>query len=242
MREILKEAVRIPHLRAGFMTNAMLLDEDWARFLVNLPIAWIAFSVDGVKPETNDAVRRGAKLETIEKNIYRFLEYQAKTSSHLEVSFNMVAYPFIDDEEIKNYIKKWAPYATSIIISRFRPVPSKRILRKEEREKLRHHACPLPFRQMVIGWDGRVGLCCEDIFLESPLGNILKKSLLDIFNDTPFKRVRRLHQKKKMEKIVLCRECDVWAAEDVLQEEEISLDGIRFLVQHRPSGRIYRRM
>lgn len=241
--EILKKAVQIPHLRVGFMTNAMLLDEDWAKFLVDLPVAWVAFSVDGVKAQTNDKIRRGAKLEIVEENIRRLISYRArKGSPYPELTFNMVAYPHVTEEEIWAYVRKWAPYASQVLISRFRPLSSKRLLREEEKGRLKPRACVLPFRQMVIAWDGRVGLCCEDIFLEHQLGEVMKAPLLEIFNNKAYQMVRRLHEKGHREKIPLCRECDVWAAEEVFKEEQLSLGNIKLRALYRPSGVLWQRV
>ncbi len=240
LREILLRASQIPHLRVGFMTNAMLLDEELARFLVDLPLAWIAFSVDGTDPSLNDRIRRGAHLEVIERNINRLIAYREEKGSSLpEITFNMVAYPEVGPREIEAYVTRWGPYATQILISRFRPVPSKRLLRPEEREKISPHPCPLPFRQMVISWDGRVGLCCEDIFIDQLLGDVKRSSLLAVFNSRRARRLRLRHKKGLRETIPLCRNCDVWAAEDVLEERIATVGDKRFKVITRPAGWVY---
>jgi len=240
LKDILKEAIKIPHLRVGFMTNAMLLKKEVAQFLVDLPIAWLAFSVDGVNPNINDAIRRGAKLKIVEKNIEQLIYYKTKkNSSFPELTFNMVAYPSISPEDEKNFVSRWAPYATQIMVSRFRPIPSKRLLTEEEKNKIKDHPCPLPFRQLVVAWDGRVGLCCEDIFIEIQIGDSRQEPLINIFNNRVIKKIRNWHQKGQKTKIPLCRECDVWAAEDLLREEVINLNGIYLKVTERPSGKVY---
>ena len=240
LKEILLRASRIPHLRVGFMTNAMLLTEELARFLVDLPLAWIAFSVDGTDPSLNDRIRRGARLEVIEKNIERLIAYrEEKGSPFPEITFNMVAYPEVGLREIEAYVTRWGSYASQILISRFRPVPSKKLLLPEERKKITPHPCPLPFRQMVISWDGRVGLCCEDIFIDHPLGNVRRSSLLGIFNGRRARRLRLRHKKGLRETVPLCRDCDVWAAEDVLSEKVVTVQERRFRVVTRPAGWVY---
>ena len=239
-REILSRASRIPHLRVGFMTNAMLLFEDLSHFLVDLPLSWIAFSVDGTRAALNDGIRRGARLEVIEKNIDFLIAYREEKKSPLpDISFNMVAYPEVEPADIEAYVARWGRHAAQIFISRFRPVSSRRLLRPEERSRITPHPCPLPFRQMVISWDGQVGLCCEDIFVEQRLGDVRRSSLLEVFNGRRARRLRIRHQKGFRETIPLCRSCDVWAAEDVLKEEIVTIEGKSFRRITRPSGWLY---
>jgi len=176
----------------------------------------------------------------IERNIERLLDYRERSGAGLpRVSFNMVLYPGVEEEEVREYVRRWGPYAETIMISRFRPVPSKRLLSPEERDSVKPHPCPLPFRQMVISWDGKVGLCCEDVFMDVLLGEVTKDSLLEIFNSRRYRRIRRIHERLEFEKIPLCRDCDVWAAEEVLREETLCIGGLNFRVFHRPSGRLF---
>ncbi len=60
--------------RAGavvtLMTNAMLLDEDWADFLVNESSVWsIGVSFDAAEPETLESIRRGAKFDVVARHV-----------------------------------------------------------------------------------------------------------------------------------------------------------------------------
>ncbi len=238
LREILQAARKIPGVKLGFMTNAMLLDEAWTKFLVSLPLDWLWFSVDGARPETNDFFRRGARLSIIEKNIRRLIKEKEKRGQEIpQLFFNMVAYPEVSEGEKEEYLLRWLPYAGGITISRFRPLASKKLLRPEERAKIAEKPCPLLYRQMVIAWDGRVGLCCEDINVEYQLGHVEKEGLLDIFNGPQANRAREAHEKGKREEIALCRECEVWAAEEILSLQEQEINGRRTRVFYRPSGR-----
>lgn len=178
LKNILEEARKIPGVSIGFMTNAMLLNEDWAIFLVDLPVDWLWFSIDGAFPETNDNFRKGSRLTVIERNVLNLIEKrERKGNGRPLLSFNMVAYPKIDRNEIELYVRRWLPYAALVSISRFRPLGSKRLLSPEERAAVKRRPCPLLYRQMVVAWDGTAGLCCEDIHLEVPLGRVSEKNI-----------------------------------------------------------------
>lgn len=46
--------------------------------------------------------------------------------------------------------------------------------------------------------NGDVGVCCYDYNVENRMGNINEKSLVDIWNDEPYRRIRENHQKGEM--------------------------------------------
>ena len=97
------------------------------------------------------------------------------------------------------------------------------------------------YNQMVIAWDGRAGLCCEDIFLEEYVGNVTKSSLKEIYNSNRYMQIRKLHEKGKTNKVDLCKDCDIWASGIELGKKEVTMDGIRILETKRVADTLYTR-
>lgn len=239
LKKLIKEAKKNPLLQVGFMTNGMLLTPDWSDFLLDEGIDWLAFSVDGVRPETNDFFRRGASLKKVEENIFYLIE--AKEKQHLKIpvlSFNMVAYPEIEDQA-DEYARKWLPYSSYVSISSFRPVGSKKLF-KEDDDHPDFSPCPLLYSQLVISWDGKAGLCCEDIFVDVLLGNVQKKDIMHIFNSDIMQNFRMKHEQGCKDALPLCRECEVWASSKVIEEKEIIFNRQRVHYQKTYSGEFYR--
>lgn len=241
-KEILKTAREVPNASVGFMTNGMLFDEKWHEFVLSLPVDWIWLSIDGARPETNDRYRLGADLKRIETNIEKFLEIKAMRGSNEPVlNFNMVKYPEVSEEEVLEFIEKWIPHAETVSIAAFRPIGSKRLpdLRKL---KPKDRPCPLLYSQMVISWDGTVGLCCEDINADVPLGKVTNKDLLSIFNSRAINKIRNLHEKGKREKIPLCSKCDVWAADIAMETKEETIGGVKVEVVKTLAAVLYKKV
>ena len=65
MLRMAKEAGR----RTELITNALLLDHSMAEKLVNARLDTLIFSVDGLSPETYEAIRIGASFEQVRKNV-----------------------------------------------------------------------------------------------------------------------------------------------------------------------------
>ena len=237
LKKLIKQAKTNPMLQVGFMTNGMLLTPEWSDFLLEEGIDWLAFSVDGVKPETNNFFRRGASLKTVEKNIFYLINTKQKKGLNTpHLSFNMVAYPEIKNQE-QEYVKKWLPYASSVSISNFRPIGSKTLFIKDN--ALPPKPCPLLYKQLVISWDGKAGLCCEDIFLDVKVGDANLDTLANIFNNNILSHYRIEHEKHNLNTLKLCKECDVWASDHTLNKREFSIDCYKVRCQETFSGRIY---
>lgn len=240
LKPLLERARAIPRLTLGFMTNGMLLDETWASFLLDLPVDWLALSIDGVVPETHDAYRVNADLQKIERNLEAFIQARARRRSlRPALDFNMVAYPEIE-EQAAAYVARWLPHARAVSISRFRPIGSRRL---GETNELQFQPCPLLYHQCVIAYDGRVGLCCEDIHLEVEIGNINEASLASLFNESErLLAYRRQHEEGRIGRLPLCRDCDVWAAERILRRETVTVGPLQANRTITPAGETYKRV
>ncbi len=76
------------HIHHGIVTNGLLLDEDWIELLCEMDIS-LTFSIDSVKKETYELIRRGGKFEDlIEKiNLINTIEkkYQRRINKSIYV-------------------------------------------------------------------------------------------------------------------------------------------------------------
>ncbi len=240
LEDILIEASKISHLSTGFMTNGMLLTEDISQKLVELQVNSIALSIDGVNPETHDYFRRNADLKIIEKNVETLIKLKEKAGSSFPMlSFNMVGYPEILDQ-VDDYVAKWLPHAESVMISTFRPIGSRKLW-----DESKHHSftkCPLLYNQVVISIDGDMGLCCEDINLDVPLGNVLKSDLISVFNNSEkIIEYRKAHERQKINNLKLCSDCHVWGSHITLGRKEKNLKGLRINEIISPAGTLFKK-
>jgi len=239
--DLLEKAKKNPRLTVGFMCNGMLLDKKQADMLVDLQVDFIAFSVDGTIPETHDYYRVNANLEQIENNINYLIEKKAQQKSPVPaLHFNMVGYPDILDQTM-DYVRKWLPSAQAVNIAAFRPVGSRKLWNKNM--AIPFKPCPLLWNQMVVSYDGKVGLCCEDINIEVPLGTLYKNTLYDIYNTSPgLIHYRKKHLDKNLSELHLCSDCHSWAGDVILKNDVFTLDGIQVKSQVTPAFTTYSRV
>ncbi|MBI5740391.1 MAG: SPASM domain-containing protein [Nitrospirae bacterium] len=70
--------------------------------------------------------------------------------------------------------------------------------------------CLRPGRQLVINWEGRVLLCCNDYYAKYSFGNVKDEPVMKIWNSSEFKKYREiLSCEGGRREIDLCRNCDV---------------------------------
>jgi MoaA/NifB/PqqE/SkfB family radical SAM enzyme len=241
LSDLLRAAKEIPQVNLGFMTNGMLLDGEWAWRLVDLQVNWLALSIDGVVPETHDHFRGRADLRLIEKNVVRLIEEKMSRGSRLPVLlFNMVGYPEILDQS-RAYVERWLPHAERVTVATFRPLGSRRLWHGEP--SIPGRPCPLLWSQMVIGFDGSVGLCCEDINLDVPLGSVLESSLEELYNRTPrLLDYRRRHALGDTGRLTLCSDCHVWGGDVVLHRQRFRLGDMVVEQVESPAFQEFRRV
>ncbi len=239
LKELLSAASGIDNLSTGFMTNGMLLTEDIAQKLIDLQVNSIALSIDGTNPETHDYFRRNADLKLIEKNVETLINLKEKNGSEFpRLFFNMVGYPEVL-AQTEEYVTKWLPHADSVMISTFRPVGSRRLWDQSVNHKL--EKCSLLYNQVVISIKGDMGLCCEDINLDVPLGNVMESDLISIFNNSEnIKKYRKAHEKKKIGNLTLCSDCHVWGSHITLNKQKRNLNGLKVSEIVSPAGTLFK--
>jgi radical SAM protein with 4Fe4S-binding SPASM domain len=68
--------------------------------------------------------------------------------------------------------------------------------------------CNKPVEEMVVYWDGKVGLCNHDWNNSVFLGNLNVQSISDVWNDKFYWEVRQLHLNGERCRVATCRDCD----------------------------------
>lgn len=235
LKEILKFAARFSNIKRGFLSNATLLNEEWTNFLLKIGIDWIAFSVDGTNPQTHAIVRKGSNLTQIENNILTFI-HKAKTSPKPpQILLNMVMYEEVQ-AQCDEFVAKWLPLVNVVMLSHYRNPPSSK---RWPYVTIPKKPCPLLWSQMVIAWNGQMGLCCEDFDMDECLGDISQTSLIELWNGEQMRHIRRLHEQMRQEELPLCRECDTWADSYGSEEKDLKLG---YLITKKASGLEYRKL
>ncbi len=208
------------NISAGFLSNATLLDEEKARKVIETGIDWAAFSVDGAQKEAFEYYRKGAEFEQVEANIERLLSMRKNNKP--SIIFNMVSHSETDPEI---FVNRWKGKVDVLTLSRKRP-PN----REAGRPIVLTQPCPFLYQQLVMGWNGLTGLCCEDFWCDYVTGKFPDRSLFEIWNGRELNRARKLHAKGDYRKIDLCRHCEAGELRGY-DDQTVECNGVNTLVK-----------
>jgi radical SAM protein with 4Fe4S-binding SPASM domain len=78
---------------------------------------------------------------------------------------------------------------------------------KTERKQEYHTACEIPFYSLFIKFDGKVSVCCVDLFDDIALGNINDTTLSSIINGEKLRAIRRHHLDGDFKELPICLYC-----------------------------------
>ncbi len=218
--ELLGLLRRHSRARIQLATNALLLSEEMIHdLLFKIRIDFISFSLDAVNEETYRKIRLGGSLEKARENVLSFLRARdgsASTGTVVQVSLTENEFNL---EEIRSFIGYWRDRADRVrIYARHSEGGAFGALSSPgfQRESFERSPCMKPFNDMVIYHDGRVALCNHDWDRpqSASLGSVKEKSIREIWQDSPYQRVREMHHGGAWDELEPCRLCDHWQGSD----------------------------
>lgn len=75
-------------------------------------------------------------------------------------------------------------------------------------KRKKKQSCNYVFRKLCINHLGNVILCCCDYHYKVVYGNIMKDSLINIWNSEKYRYFRKMHTEGKAKKLPLCKRCN----------------------------------
>lgn len=195
-----------------FSTNCSFLDEEKAYKVLNSGLDEIVLSLDGVTPETYEAVRRKGDFHKVVNNITRFLEIRKELQSvQPKVTLQMIKlYETLD--EIEEYRKLWIDKVDELNIKNFDTFAGQMnngpVIEYDKEHPAR--LCKTFVRNMLILQDGRVSLCTRDTNGVMIMGNLEKDTIKNIWNNNRFNAVRCKQRAGEYDNLPLCKGCPEW--------------------------------
>jgi MoaA/NifB/PqqE/SkfB family radical SAM enzyme len=218
--EIVQYASSFDSINCGFLTNGMLLDEFVSRVLLDSGLSWIGFSIDGMDKEKFEKYRVGATFDRIINNVLNFLRLSKKKGRGIKTKVNMTVQEEME-ADVDSFIDFWIDKVDEVLISPYRPV-GRRDNALVDRD-VRRVPCYMLTDMMVLYWNGKIGLCCEDWFNDGNMGDASSTDLVKIWNGRRFRQARKLHENGLFHRIPLCTDCNSWhvpAGEDFFDEKK----------------------
>ncbi len=203
---------KIPNARLVLTTNGSRLTAEKVDKLLEVDALHALYiSFQGVEKEGYEATMRGSLVfEKTTANVEHLIEKwkAAGGRDRFKIVVTMVATNKIDPE------KAVAHWKSLGVESKWTPLENRggniAIASGLAREGMKRFAdCTRLFKQAYIMFNGDMVLCCTDYTRKVVLGNITGSSIEEVWNSPKALKIRRLYSEGFMDKIPLCRDCEI---------------------------------
>jgi radical SAM protein with 4Fe4S-binding SPASM domain len=184
-----------------FNTNAMLLDADMAKNLIESGLDRMSVSIEGFTKEIYERYRVGANFEKVLSNIINLQdEKKRKGVSHPKVRVQTVLLDEIKGN-LEEYKKFWSKIADEVAYLDYKEM-------KERKKGLCFPwACPQIWQRMQVWWDGTIVPCNHDDNAGLKLGNISDMTIKQAWHSDFLDTVRQKHQDGLAHELESCDGC-----------------------------------
>jgi radical SAM protein with 4Fe4S-binding SPASM domain len=200
-------------MTVAFYSNASLLNEEWAKKLIESGLDGITISFDGYSKETYEKIRKNLNFDVTKENILGLIKMR-KILHKQNPKINLVLVELEENKrEIKQFYNEWNKKVDGINIINMRNWAND-IQKKGTKEsfhfnkKIKRYACGLIWHRMVVDWNGDVVLCCDDWNHSTVLGNLKKESIEKIWKGEKLRKIKEAHIKGEFHKIPICAGCN----------------------------------
>ncbi|MGA2128410.1 MAG: radical SAM protein [Xanthobacteraceae bacterium] len=212
-------------------TNGLTLDDSLARYMVDIGVDSISFSLDAVSRETLTKIRGVDKLEKIEAAVFRMLAARGdRALPRVSVSLTLQD---ANRHEEEAFVERWSGIVDCVRVNLLfengtfpdMKAPDVRL------------PCPTLYKTLPIHNDGTVTVCCLDGFKQTDVGNVFEQGVRAVWHGEAFAKVRYYHETAQWDKVPFCSNCNGWAQYEFAEEVR---DGL--LIRRSPEFTYYNRI
>ena len=192
-----------------FSTNGLLLNDKNIRELIDSGLSRIQISIDAYTEKMFKIMRYGANLNKLLPKIDNLLKIRKEMNSLTPlVRVNFVRTK-VNDHELEDFVSFWKDKVDMIGIQEF--VNFRESTTEFNNTPLEEHEstfkCRVPFKEMVVRYDGTVLPCCNFPGMKMPIGNVFETSVEDLWNGKQINDLRQLHLEGRYRENEICKQC-----------------------------------
>jgi len=196
--------------RIGLITNGSKFTHYSLETLIQAGIDAIEFSVDAGDPETYEHVRPGLDWDILNRNVKMAVDIRNRLFSVTRIITSVINQDGVDVDAAEQY---WNKIVDKVQIRKYLTWGYNEDHSADDTPYLppaERIPCPWLFERLNIDSRGDVTLCGEDIAFKERFGNILERSIKEIWNGPEFGGFRAKHLSGRGDEISICRTCPDW--------------------------------
>ncbi|MEL6970156.1 MAG: radical SAM protein [Bacteroidota bacterium] len=208
----------MPNTRINITTNGYLLNERIIKSLVDLNIETIHISSNGITPDTYRKTM-GIDGLAVLRNVNQLIDALRAAGARTEVIVTAISLKETKEEiflaraywrarGVTFYMNPLNDRAGNIDESDFEGMlPFDDAFNTTQLLSYDMSGCPALYTYMGILFNGDLVTCCHDWRRSLVLGNVKEKSLMEIWNDRPYRELRKLSEEGRLCERDLCAKC-----------------------------------
>ena len=197
----------------GVSTNATMLNDKNINMLLESQTDILLLSLDGATKETHESIRIGSVFEKTMGGVENFLTEKERRDVDRPYAVCQMVYMPENKMEAGEFEKKWSAFAKAdeVRLKKYLTLqgadngPENSL--DSESAKRAKASCILPWRQLSIGWDGTVAICCRDMDFKEPIGNAQETSIDEIWNSEKMMQYRESLSNSRKSELSICKDC-----------------------------------
>lgn len=191
-------------------SNGLLLTRELAGELLASGLDFISFSLDTNDESLYQKARVRGDLALARANILHFIELARRMENPPEIQISGVDHPDYQPGQA-DFIDFWRKRADKVRIYEEHSADGRfGSLESAANDGLERKPCLKVFREMVVYWNGRAALCNHDWNNQSPLGDLTRQTIAEVWNSPAYQAVRAFHESGRFPDGLVCGDCDHW--------------------------------
>lgn len=186
-------------------TNAVTLNEELSRQILDAGVDIVVFSVDSCSPEEYRKIRVGAEFETVLNNIKRFVAIKQSKDEYQKTS-TRVSGVDLGTQSKDEFLDFWRGIVDTVAF--VQAFPRWDTYHNEPVNSTR--PCDILWERMYVWYDGTCNPCDFDYKSELAAGNAGETSLKDIWLGEKYREYRELHLQGERSSLFPCNLCNLF--------------------------------
>ncbi|WP_303866835.1 radical SAM/SPASM domain-containing protein [Acetobacterium wieringae] len=187
-----------------FNTNAVLLNNQISKELIEAGLDKLFFSFDSPHRDKYEEIRVGAEYDTTLENIKNFMRIREEFGSANPLTRVSMVRMESNEDEYDEFIKLFKDIVDVVAYVEYNePV------RTDIKVYNPEFACSQLWQRMFIAAEGDVLVCCLDSEKDFIVGNIHEDTLKGIWKNEKYNRIRELHKNGQYNQIKMCAKCSI---------------------------------
>lgn len=185
-------------------TNASMMDKKMSKKLIESGLDAIKISLDGISPNTYEAIRIGGSFSKTVQNIIDLMNIKKEIKSNIPLTVLQLISMEKNENERDEFLKTFSNAGIDLVISIDKHNwGNDRFLNDNDI----FQPCSGLWSSANIYWNGDVVSCCYDVDGRYVLGNVVHDSIKSIWNNTRTRELRKKHVMGLRNSIDLCKRC-----------------------------------